>query len=190
MNKVILCGRLTKDPVTRYTQGENPMCICNFTLAVNRPKRGDEQQLADFIQCKCFGKIAENCAKWLKQGAKINAFGAIQTGSYTNRDGQKVYTTEVVISEYPEFLELKNQSYEFSENDMAQSGYQMDEVMPKHTKREQDPNELPPMSQKRVWQRAGSQPQQAPQQSQRQAPPRQESFMEIPDGAMDDFPFN
>ena len=187
MNKVILCGRLTKDPTTRYTQGENPMCICNFTLAANRKKRGDEQQIADFIPCKCFGKIAENCSKWLTQGSKINAFGTIQTGSYTNKDGQKVYTMEVVIEDFPEFLELKGQNYSYSENDMAQSGYQMDDVMPKHTKREQDPNELPPMSQKRVWQRAGSQPQ-APQQPQRQ--PQQEAFMEIPDGAMDDFPFN
>lgn len=189
MNKVILCGRLTKDPTTRYKQGENPMCICNFTLAVNRKKRGDEQQIADYIPCKCFGKIAENCGKWLTQGSKINAFGTIQTGSYTNKDGQKVYTMEVVIEDFPEFLELKGQNYNFSENDMAQSGYQMDDVMPKHTKREQDPNELPPMSQKRVWQRAGTQPQ-ATQQPQRQAPPRQEAFMEIPDGAMDDFPFN
>ena len=107
MNKVILMGRLTRDPEIRYSQGENALAIGRFTLAVDRRGRSADQQSADFISCVTFGKTAEFAEKYLRQGTKIAVTGRIQTGSYTNRDGQKVYTTEVVVEEI-EFAESKN----------------------------------------------------------------------------------
>lgn len=97
MNKVILMGRLTRDPNVRYTQqnsSQESMCVARYTLAVDRRGARDGQQSADFISCVAFGKNGEFAEKYLKQGTKIAATGRIQTGSYTNRDGQKVYTTE------------------------------------------------------------------------------------------------
>ena len=110
MNKVILMGRLTRDPDVRYTQGNEPMAIARYTLAVDR--KGKKQQgdiEADFISCITFGKNAEFAEKYLKQGTKIAVVGRIQTGSYTNKDGIKVYTTDVVVEEH-EFAESKNAS--------------------------------------------------------------------------------
>lgn len=107
MNKVILLGRLVRDPEIRYSQGENNLCIARYTLAVDRRFKKDGEQSADFIQCVTFGKMAEFVEKWFKQGTKIAVTGRIQTGSYTNKDGQKVYTTEVVVEEQ-EFAESKN----------------------------------------------------------------------------------
>ena len=109
MNKVILMGRLTRDPDIRYSQGENAMAIARYTLAVDRRGRkdGSSEQTADFISCVSFGKIAEFAERYLRQGTKIVAEGRIQTGSYTNKDGQKVYTTDVVV-ENCEFAESKN----------------------------------------------------------------------------------
>ena len=111
MNRVILMGRLTRNPDVRYTQTGETMAIARFTLAVDRKGRrvenGSDQQTADFINCVCFGKTAEFVEKYLRQGTKIAVTGRIQTGSYTNRDGQKVYTTEVVLDEI-EFAESKN----------------------------------------------------------------------------------
>ena len=114
MNKVILMGRLTRDPDVRYSQGENSMAIARYTLAVDRRVRRNEggaqdQQTADFIGCVAFGKSAEFAEKYLHQGTKIAVEGRIQTGSYTNKDGQKVYTTDVVV-ENQEFAESKNAS--------------------------------------------------------------------------------
>jgi single-strand DNA-binding protein len=106
MNKVILMGRLTRDPEVRFGQGENPLAIARYTLAVDRRFVKDNQQTADFISCVCFGKGAEFAEKWLRQGIKICITGRIQTGSYTNKDGVKVYTTEVVVEEQ-EFAESK-----------------------------------------------------------------------------------
>lgn len=112
MNKVILMGRLTRDPDIRYSQGENATAIARYTLAVDRRFRRDsEGQSADFISCVVFGKGAEFAEKYLHQGTKIVATGRIQTGSYTNRDGQKVYTTDVVVEDQ-EFAESKNASGE------------------------------------------------------------------------------
>lgn len=110
MNKVILMGRLTRDPEIRYTQSAEPLAIARYTLAVDRrfqrkDNSGNEQN-ADFIGCIAFGKNAEFAEKYLKQGTKIAITGRIQTGSYTNKDGNKVYTTEVVIEEQ-EFAESK-----------------------------------------------------------------------------------
>ena len=111
MNKVILMGRLTRDPDVRYTNSQNgdQMAIARYTLAVDRRGRrngGDSQQSADFISCVAFGRQGEFAEKYLKQGTKIAVTGRIQTGSYTNKDGQKVYTTDVVIDEQ-EFAESK-----------------------------------------------------------------------------------
>lgn len=112
MNKVILMGRLTRDPEVRYSQGENSMAIARYTLAVDRRGRRDNtdnSQTADFISCVAFGKSGEFAEKYLHQGTKICVSGRIQTGSYTNRDGQKVYTTEVIVDDQ-EFAESKNAS--------------------------------------------------------------------------------
>lgn len=106
MNKVILMGRLARDPVVRYSQGQDAMAIARYTLAVDRRFAKNEQQAADFISCVCFAKSAEFAEKWLKQGTKICITGRIQTGSYTNKDGNKVYTTEVVVEDQ-EFAESK-----------------------------------------------------------------------------------
>ena len=95
MNKVIMIGRLTRDPDIRYTQGQDQMCIARFTLAVDRKGRRQEgQQNADFPSCVAFGKAGEFIEKWIKKGTKIAVTGRLQTGSYTNRDGVKVYTTD------------------------------------------------------------------------------------------------
>ena len=109
MNKVILMGRLTRDPEVRYSQGENPLAIARFTLAVDRRFKRDGEQSADFISCVAFGKQAEHAERYYRQGLKIVVCGRIQTGSYTNRDGVKVYTTEVVVEEQ-EFAESKASS--------------------------------------------------------------------------------
>ena len=106
MNKVILMGRLTRDPEVRYSAGENAMAIARFTLAVDRRFRRDGDSTADFISCVAFGRTAEFAEKYLRQGLKVVLTGRIQTGSYTNRDGQKVYTTDVVAEDL-EFAESK-----------------------------------------------------------------------------------
>jgi len=111
MNKVMLMGRLTRDPEVRYSQGETPLAIARYTLAVDRRftrnNGGDNQQTADFISCVAFGRSGEFAEKYLRKGIKIAVTGRIQTGSYTNRDGQTVYTTEVVVEDQ-EFAESKN----------------------------------------------------------------------------------
>lgn len=106
MNKVILMGRLVRDPEVRCSQGENATAVARYTLAVDR-KFNKEQQSADFIGCVVFGKQAEFAEKYFRQGTKIAVVGRIQTGSYTNKDGQKVYTTDVVVEEQ-EFAESKS----------------------------------------------------------------------------------
>ena len=120
MNKVILMGRLTRDPEVRYSQGDNASAVARYTLAVDRRFRRDgDGQTADFIGCVAFGRAAEFAEKYLRQGTKIAVTGRIQTGSYTNRDGVKVYTTDVVVEEQ-EFAESKaaggasNNSYQAS----------------------------------------------------------------------------
>ena len=109
MNKVILMGRLTRDPEVRYSTGENALAIARYTLAVDRRFRKDGEATADFISCVSFGRTAEFAEKHFRQGLRIVVSGRIQTGSYTNRDGQKVYTTEVVVEEQ-EFAESKKSS--------------------------------------------------------------------------------
>ena len=111
MNKVILIGRLTRDPDVRYSQGEEPLAIARYILAVDRRGRkvANSDQTADFISCVAFGKQGEFAEKYLKQGIKIAVTGRIQTGSYTNKDGNKVYTTDVVVEDH-EFVESKGSS--------------------------------------------------------------------------------
>ena len=107
MNKVILMGRLTRDPDVRYSNGEQATAVARFTLAVDRRvARKDGEQTADFIGCVAFGRTAEFVEKYFRQGMRMVISGRIQTGSYTNRDGQKVYTTDVVVEEV-EFAESK-----------------------------------------------------------------------------------
>jgi len=107
MNKVILMGRLTRDPEIRYANNENNTCIANYTLAVDRRfKRQGDEQTADFIRCVAMGRGGEFAEKYLHQGTKIVVEGRIQTGSYTNKDGQKIFTTDVLV-ESQEFAESK-----------------------------------------------------------------------------------
>ncbi len=111
MNKVILMGRLTRDPEVRYSQGDSQMAIAKYTLAVDRrfQRNNSDGQTADFIGCTAFGKAGEFAEKYFHKGTKICVTGRIQTGSYTNKDGQKVYTTDVIVEEQ-EFAESKNAS--------------------------------------------------------------------------------
>ena len=111
MNKTILIGRLTRDPEVRYTQGSNPTAVAKYSLAVPRKFKRDGEPDCDFINCVAFGKSAEFAEKYLHKGTKIAVVGRIQTGSYTNKDGQKVYTTDVVVEEQ-EFCESKSQQQE------------------------------------------------------------------------------
>lgn len=122
MNKVILMGRLTRDPDVRYSQGENSQAIARYTLAVDRRfRREGSEQTADFIGCVAFGKSAEFAEKYLHKGTKLVVEGRIQTGSYTNKDGNKVYTTDVVV-ENQEFAESKSASGGSGSGPAAASG--------------------------------------------------------------------
>ena len=108
MNKVILMGRLTRDPEVRYAQGENAMAIARFSLAVDRRRQNNaDGQTADFINIVAFGRLGEFAEKYLHKGTKVALSGRIQTGNYTNKDGVKVYTTDI-IAEDIEFAESKN----------------------------------------------------------------------------------
>ena len=122
MNKVILIGRLVADPEVKYSQGENSTAIARYRLAVDRRFKRDEEQTADFISCVAFGKNGEFAEKYLHKGTKIAVTGRIQTGSYTNKDGQKVYTTDVVVEEH-EFCESKSSG---GSGNAASSGGQVD----------------------------------------------------------------
>ena len=123
MNKAILMGRLTRDPEVRYSQGENSTAIARFTLAVDRRfKRAGENSEADFIGCVAFGQQAEFVEKYFRQGMKMVLSGRIQTGSYTNKDGQKVYTTDVVAEDI-EFAESKGNN---GGSDFQQGGSRRD----------------------------------------------------------------
>lgn len=118
MNKVILMGRLTRDPEVRFSQGENATAVARYTLAVDRRFQRNNEQTADFISCVAFGRSAEFAEKWLKKGTKICITGRIQTGSYTNKDGVKVYTTDIVVEDQ-EFAESKNAAQNNGDMDFA-----------------------------------------------------------------------
>ncbi|MBR2527706.1 MAG: single-stranded DNA-binding protein [Blautia sp.] len=123
MNKVILMGRLTRDPEVRYSAGDNSQAVANFTLAVDRRFKRDGEQTADFLRCVSFGRQAEFVERYLHQGSKVVVEGRIQTGSYTNREGQKVYTTDIIV-ENIEFAESKaaSDSYQASRSQQTQRG--------------------------------------------------------------------
>lgn len=155
MNKAILIGRLTRDPEVRYTQGDNQMAVARYTLAVDRRFKNNDnsQDTADFISCVAFGKAGEFAEKYFRKGTKVAVTGRIQTGSYTNKDGVKVYTTDVIIEEQ-EFAESKNSGSSREERDNA------------------------------VLQGAGY------SASGSSANQDSSGFMNIPDGVIDDLPFN
>ena len=115
MNKVILIGRLVRDPEVRYSQGEKSIAIARYTLAVDRKFKKEGEQSADFISCVAMGKNGEFAEKYLKQGTKIAIEGRIQTGSYTNKDGNKVYTTDVIVEGH-EFCESKSSQNQSQQN--------------------------------------------------------------------------
>ena len=109
MNKVILMGRLTRDPEVRYSQGENSTAIAKFSLAVDRRFKRSGDAEADFFNCTAFGKTAEFAEKYLKQGTKMLVTGRIQNDNYTNKEGQKVYSVQIIVEEM-EFAESKSAS--------------------------------------------------------------------------------
>ncbi len=161
MNKVILMGRLTRNPDIRYSQGEKSTCVARYTLAVNRRFRRDGDQEADFINCVAFGRQGEFAEKYLKQGTKMVVSGRIQTGSYTNRDGVKVYTTDVIIEEQ-DFAESKAASSNYNGGYQQQTPYQ-----------------------------GSNAPEAQPTPTSRPAPSEavSDGFMTIPDGIEDELPF-
>ena len=128
MNKVILIGRLTKDPDVRYSQGNEPIAVARYSLAVNRRFKKQGEQEADFINCVAFGKAAEFVEKFLKKGMQISIVGRIQTGSYTDKNGKKIYTTDVVVEEHY-FTESKNngQATNNTASDSTEAFYPIDE---------------------------------------------------------------
>jgi len=122
MNKVILMGRLTRDPEVRYSQNGNNTAICRYSIAVDRRFKRDGQPEADFFNCTVFGKGAEFAEKYFKKGTKIVVVGSIQNDNYTNKEGQKVYSTQIMVDEQ-EFAESKNAqaSNGFGGNDFGSS---------------------------------------------------------------------
>ena len=123
MNKAHLIGRLTRDPEVRYTSGDQPMAVANFTLAVDRRFKKDGEQTADFIQCVAFGKLGEHVEKYYRKGLKVAITGHIQTGSYVNKEGRKTYTTKVVADEL-EFAESKAASQKAGNGQNENTGQQ------------------------------------------------------------------
>ena len=123
MNKVVLVGRLTRDPEVRYSQGDSATAVARYTLAVDRRFKRDNEPVADFIPCVVFGRSAEFVEKYFRQGMRISISGRIQTGSYTNKAGMKVYTTEVIIEEQ-EFAESKKeQAHKIDQHTAAGDGF-------------------------------------------------------------------
>ena len=107
MNKVVLVGRLTRDPEVRYSQGDSATAVARYTVAVDRRFKRDGEPTADFIPCVVFGRSAEFAEKYFRQGMRVLVSGRIQTGSYTNKEGQRVYTTDIIVDDQ-EFADSKN----------------------------------------------------------------------------------
>ena len=176
MNKVILMGRLTRDPDVRYTQGDNSMCIARYTMAVDRRfsrGNGNDNDNADFIPCVVFGKSAEFTEKYLKKGTKMAIVGRIQTGSYTNKDGVKVYTTEVVVEEQ-EFAESKGGGNGAQNGGYTNNGYNQNGGAQNRNYGNGGGNS---------YQQNGGSPQGVYQQD------SLDNFMNIPDGIDEELPF-
>lgn len=204
MNKVVLMGRLTKDPDVRYASGENSTTVARYTLAVDRRFKRDGEATADFISCAAFGRQAEVAGQYFHRGTKLTISGRIQTGSYTGKDGQKVYTTDVVVEEQ-EFAESKNAA----EN--APQDTQPQQQPAQAQQRAQAPQQRPaqqqqvPYPNQRYQQQPGrAQQQQYPQQNRggymghgnypaqpaRRGSASDDGFMDIPDGIAEELPFN
>lgn len=128
MNKVVLVGRLTRDPEVRYSQGESATAVARYTIAVDRRFKRDNEPTADFIPCVIFGRSAEFAEKYFRQGMRVAVSGRIQTGSYTNKDGVKVYTTEVIVEDQ-EFAESKAE-FESNRGSYQQNSYQQQAPSP------------------------------------------------------------
>ncbi|MBO5283171.1 MAG: single-stranded DNA-binding protein [Lachnospiraceae bacterium] len=122
MNKVILMGRLTRDPEVRYSQGATPMAVARFSIAVDRRFKRDGEPDADFFNCTAFGKQAEFIERYLRKGVKVVTSGRIQNDNYTNKDGQMVYSVRVMVEEI-EFAESKNASANNGDNGYNGGGY-------------------------------------------------------------------
>ena len=195
MNKVILMGRLTRDPDIRSSQSDNPITVARFTIAVDRRFKRDSDQSADFISCVAFGKTAEFFDKFVKQGTKVCVEGRIQTGSYTNRDGQKVYTTDVVV-ENAEFAESKSAqesrsgSYQPQYQQYGQQSQPQYQSQPQQSQNnynyQPQPAPAPQPAYQNYSQAAAEQPGNFPAEE-----AAGEGFMSIPDGLEDEgLPFN
>lgn len=176
MNKVELIGRLTRDPEIRYSQGENQQAIARYTLAVDRRFRKEgSEQTADFIGCVAFGRQAEFAEKYFHQGIKIAVTGRIQTGRYTNKEGQTVYTTDVVVEEQ-EFAESKAAS---SANQNTQTGNQQVQQQTQSAK----------PAARSALSAAQPKPQAQQQSQQTQMPADDDGFMSLPEGIEEELPF-
>lgn len=206
MNKVVLMGRLTKDPDVRYASGENSTTVARYTLAVDRRFKRDGEATADFIPCVAFGRQADVAGQYFRRGTKLTVSGRIQTGSYTGKDGQKVYTTDVVVEEQ-EFAESKAVADTGAQNTQSQQ-------QPAQPQRQAQAPQQRPVQQQAPYpsQPRQSRPQQAGYTRQQQYPqqncggyighgnyPAQpvrqgnipdDGFMQIPDGEMEELPFN
>ncbi|MEE1227760.1 MAG: single-stranded DNA-binding protein [Lachnospiraceae bacterium] len=181
MNKVVLMGRLTRNPNVTYSQGENSTCVARYTLAVNRRFRRQDGQDADFISCVAFGRQGEFAEKYLKQGTKIVISGRIQTGSYTNREGVRVYTTDVVVEEQ-DFAESKAAAANYNANASAGSYQSRNNYASQApTGAASAPAAEAPVSQ------AAPEPTQTSRPDPQDAAP--DGFMTIPDGVEEDLPF-
>ena len=161
MNKVVLVGRLTRDPEVRYSQGNNATAVARYTVAVDRRFKRDGEPTADFIPCVVFGRSAEFAEKYFRQGMRVSISGRIQTGSYTNKDGNRVYTTDVVVEEQ-DFAESKAAASSYTGGYQQQGGYAN-----------------------------APEPQVAPAPTSRPAPSEavSDGFMTIPEGIEEELPF-
>lgn len=185
MNKAILMGRLTRDPDIRYTNGDNSMCIAHYTLAVDRrfSRNNQDGQTADFISCVAFGKSGEFAERYFHKGIKIAVVGRIQTGSYTNRDGVKVYTTEVVVEDQ-EFAESKNASSSSNYNGSGNYGRNNNSYGGGYNDNNRYPRNDEYGNSSRQGGNSGSQ-----NNSDSQNADSIDGFMNIPDGIDEELPF-
>ena len=208
MNKVILMGRLTRDPEVRYSAGESGTAIARYTLAVDRRFKRDGEATADFISCVSFGRTAEFAEKYFRQGLKVLVAGRIQTGSYTNNSGQKVYTTDVIVEEQ-EFAEGKNSSQQGAgqqppQNYGGQQNASQQSVPQQNVTQQSQPQGYGQQGVYNVPQQSVPQqsaPKSQPQGYGQQSVPQQnygggafgmgdDGFMNIPEGLDDELPFN
>lgn len=205
MNSVVLMGRLTREPEVRWTQGEQPMAIARFSLAVDRRRvSADGQREADFINCTVFGRQAEFAEKYLTRGTRITCHGRIQTGSYTNQEGKTVYTTDVILDEI-EFAESKSSQQNTAQNAQnapyQQNVPQQSNVIPMTSQNVQNVQNAPQAYyQPRARQNAPQNVQNAPQNAMNNMQigaqnygfqQSNDGFMNIPDGVDDEgLPFN